>query len=61
MRRTWTKTQGEQGWGERTTYKELLLALGVAFKDCIRQLCGLTKTKTTPFEMGSTQHCLMDP
>lgn len=41
--------------------KELLLALGVAFKDCIRQLCGLTKTKTTPFEMGSTQHCLMDP
>lgn len=42
------------GTGERTTYKELLLALGVSFQNCIRQLCCLTGNKTTPFQVGST-------
>lgn len=39
----WAKIPGEQE--RRVTYKELLLALGVSFKDRITQLCGL-KNKT---------------
>lgn len=34
--------------------KELLLALGVSFQNGIRQLCCLTGSKTTPFQVGST-------
>ena len=50
MRPPWVKVPGEQGRAT-TTYKELLLALGVSFKDGIRQLCCLTRNKTTPFQM----------
>ena len=54
----WAKIPGEQE--RRITYKELLLALGVAFKDCITQLCGLTRNKAPPYEVssGSTRRCL---
>lgn len=39
--------------GGETTYKELLLALGVSFQNCIRQLCRLTRNKPAPFQVGS--------
>ena len=50
MRPPWIKVPGEQGRAS-TTYKELLLALGVSFKDGIRQLCCLRRNKTTRFQM----------